>query len=87
MVITLDAELEAALNEMARRVGIAPETLALDILRHHLPKPARPAKQLAKPVQPAVPQDEWERRLFEAATDCGVSPPDSALSREELCDL
>lgn len=32
------------------------------------------------------PQDDWERRLREAASDCGVSPPDEALSREELYD-
>ena len=31
-----------------------------------------------------VPQDEWERRLLDAAQDCGVSLPDSAVSSEEL---
>lgn len=33
-----------------------------------------------------VPRDEWERGLLDAAKDCGVSPPDSALSSEGLYD-
>jgi hypothetical protein len=32
MVITLDPELEAALNEWARRQGVSPEVLALNTL-------------------------------------------------------
>jgi hypothetical protein len=74
MVITLSPELEAALNEVARRQGIAPEVLALDALRERFLVPSRPVQ----------PQDEWERRLLAAATDCGVSLPHSALSSEEL---
>lgn len=74
MVINLTLELEAALSEEARRRGLAPEVLALDALRaRFLPK------------APLVePQDEWERRLFGAAIDCGVSVPDSALSSDGL---
>jgi hypothetical protein len=30
------------------------------------------------------PRDEWERRLREAATDCGVSLTDEQLSREQM---
>lgn len=75
MVITLDAELEAALNELARRQRVAPEELALKTLRERL---------LA--VAALQPRDEWERRLLEAATDCGVSLSDEALSREALYD-
>ena len=37
-------------------------------------------------VEPPVPIDEWERKLFAAATDCGVSLSDEALSRENLYD-
>ena len=37
-------------------------------------------------VTPPVPIDEWERRLFALATDCGVSIPDSALSSDGLYD-
>jgi hypothetical protein len=74
MTINLTQQLEAALSEQARQRGIAPEILALDALRDRfLPK--------APSVQP---RDEWERALFEAAIDCGVSVPDSALSSEGL---
>ncbi len=74
MVIHITAELETAIAEQARRRGVAPETLALDALRaQFLPK------------APSIkPRDEWERKLFDAAIDCGVSVPDRALSREGL---
>lgn len=55
--------------DQARRRGIAPEAFALDVLRRHL-----------TPVAPPTPTDDWERRLFGAAIDCGVSVPDAALS-------
>jgi hypothetical protein len=65
MVINLTPQLEAALSEQARRRGIAPEVLALDALRDQfLPK-----------VAAVEPQDDWERRLFGAAIDCGVFAP------------
>lgn len=74
MVITLPQPLESALRERARQRGIAPETLALDVLRERF-----------LPTVPAVqPRDEWERRLFAAALDCGVSVPDAALSSDSL---
>ena len=74
MVIAVSPELEAALSESARLRGIAPEALALQTLRDRF---------LAD--SPAlVPQDDWERRLLEAATDCGVSLPHSALRAEGL---
>ena len=72
--ITLGPELEAALNELARRKGIPPEVLALSALR---------AQFIAQP-SPVQPQDQWERQLFGAAVDCGVSISDSALSSDGL---
>jgi hypothetical protein len=39
-----------------------------------------------RPVSPIEPRDEWERRLLAIGTDCGVSPPDEALSREDMYD-
>jgi hypothetical protein len=74
MVIRLGPELEAALNEAARRQGVAPEDLALNALR----------ERFIVPVAPPQPRDEWERRLLGAATDCGVSLPHEALSSEGL---
>ncbi len=75
MVITLPPDLESALAAQARRRGVAPEALALDVLCRHL-----------LPTAPPTPVDEWERRLFDAAVDCGVSVPDSALSSDGLYD-
>jgi hypothetical protein len=75
MIISIDAELEAALNEQARLRGVAPDTLALGVLRERF---------LA--ASALKPRDEWERGLLAAALDCGVSLPDSALSSEGLYD-
>lgn len=74
MVITLSPELEAALNDAARRKGVAAEILALDVLR----------EQFLTPGPAITPRDEWERRLLSIATDCGVSLPHSAFSSEGL---
>ena len=76
MVISLGPELEAALSEAARRLGQAPEALAVNALRERF-------LGLAVSIQP---RDDWERGLLDAARDCGVSLPDSALSSEELYD-
>jgi hypothetical protein len=73
MVITLDPLLEAALNEQARKHGVAPEVLALNTLRDRFLAAALPQ-----------PRDEWERRLLGLAKDCGVSLPDWSVSREAL---
>lgn len=75
MNLSLPPRLESALAEQARRRGVAPDVLALDVLSRHL-----------LPVDPAIPADDWERRLFGAAVDCGVSVPDDALSSEGLYD-
>jgi predicted transcriptional regulator len=74
MVITLDPKLKTALNELARRQGVSPEALALEALRERFLVPA-PADES---------QDEWERRLRQTATDCGVSLPDAAVSSEGI---
>jgi hypothetical protein len=76
MVIDLPPQLAAALGEQARRRGIAPEALAVEALGDRF-----------LPKAPAVePQDDWERKLFGAAIDCGVSVPDAALSSDGLYD-
>jgi hypothetical protein len=75
MFVTLDSKLEAALQEEATRQGIAPEELALNVLK---------ARFLA--ALPPEPCDEWERGLLDAARPWGVSLPDAALSSEGLYD-
>ncbi len=76
MVITLGPELEAALNEIARQQGVAPEVIAVSALRERF---------LGRAVS-LQPRDEWKRGLLEAARDCGVSLTDAALSSEGLYD-
>jgi hypothetical protein len=75
MVINLPPQLEAAISEEARRRGVAPEILALEALRERF-----------LPAAALQPRDEWERGLLEAATDCGVSLSNEALSSEGLYD-
>jgi hypothetical protein len=75
MVITLGAELEAALTEEARQRGMAPEALALKVLRACFRRTSLPE-----------PRDEWEQRLLGLAKDCGISLPDPALRRESIYD-
>ena len=75
MVLTLDPELEAALNEVARDKGIAPEALALNVLRERIFSMAK-----------LLPRDEWERGLLDLAIDCGTSLSNEALSREQMYD-
>jgi hypothetical protein len=75
MSITLPPQLESALVEQARRRGVAPESLAVELLRQQL-----------VPVEPPAPADEWVRRLRTAATDCGVSLSNEAVSSEGLYD-
>jgi hypothetical protein len=73
MVITLGPELEAALSEQARRQGLTPEALALNVLRERLLAAALPQ-----------PRDEWEQRLLALAKNCGVSLSDESVSRGAL---
>ena len=72
MTLTLPEPLAAALATHARQRGVAPEEVVVHILGQRL--------------LPLTPIDEWERGLFAAAIDCGVSIPDSALSSDGLYD-
>jgi hypothetical protein len=76
MVITIAPELEAALRDAARRRGILPETLANEVL----------CRCLLAPPPMTEPRDDWERQLREAASDCGVSLSNEALSSEGIYD-
>jgi hypothetical protein len=74
VVITLGADLESALNDLAREQGVAPEALALNALRERFLGPDRRVQ----------PRDEWERHLLGGATDCGVAPSHEAVGSEGL---
>jgi hypothetical protein len=74
MVIHLDDNLEIALKEQASRQGVAPEQLAINVLRANL---------LPLTLQP---RDQWERELLAAARPWGVSLSDAAVSSEGLYD-
>lgn len=71
--IDVPADLITPLTDEAARRGTTPQAVAEDVLRRRLLPPPLP-----------VPIDEWERRLFGAAIDCGVSVSDEALSSEGL---
>jgi hypothetical protein len=75
MVIMVGPDLEAALKDFACKQGVAPETLALQALR----------ERFLAPVLRIQPTDEWAR-LRSAATDCGVSLSNEAVSSEGLYD-
>jgi hypothetical protein len=74
VVITVESDLESALRNAAKKQGIAPETLALSALR----------ERFLIPVVRVEPRDEWERQLLAAASDCGISLPNEALSSDGL---
>jgi hypothetical protein len=76
MVITVGPDLEAALNDSARKQGVTPEILAVQTL----------SERFLAPDLRAQPRDEWAKRLRSAATDCGVSLPNEAVSSEGLYD-
>jgi hypothetical protein len=76
MVLKLTPELELALARSARQKGINPDLLAISILREHL----------LQPPSAILPHDAWERLVQSAASDCGVSLPDSAFSSDSLYD-
>jgi len=74
MTITLTPDLSAVLNDLSRKQGVAPDVLAVNALRERFLAPALKVQ----------PQDEWGRTLLAAASDCGVSLSNEAVSSEGL---
>jgi len=58
-----------------------PEGTRVRISPAPLKQPRPAGKRSALPVEP---RDDWERKLFGAAINCGVSVPDAALSSDGL---
>ena len=75
MTITVDAELEEVLRRQAERLGITPEQFAIDTLRRRLVNAYLPP-----------PEDEWHRRLREAAVARVVPAPGTTYSSDEVYD-
>jgi hypothetical protein len=74
MTIELDPKLESALNDSARRRGLEPEEIVVDILRERL---------LVAPASTAAGKD-WVQHLLGAAKDYGVSLPAEALTSDGM---
>jgi len=74
MVISLSPELDTALTHLADEQGTTVEEIANKALKE---------KFLAPPAK-VQPQDDWERLLFSAASDCGVALSHEAVSSEGL---
>ena len=71
------------LRERATRHGRTPADEATAILVEAL-RTARLEVRTPIDALRLLPQDEWERRLLGAATDCGVTLSDEAVSSEGL---
>lgn len=76
MNIALDPKLESALVDEAKRQGIDPEAVVLNLLK----------KRFLELRQPSDARDDWERLVLAAGTDWGVSVPDLALTSDGLYD-
>jgi hypothetical protein len=75
MVITVPPEIEDALEQAARQLGVTPEGFVLAAVRARL---AAGDEQL--------PQDAWETSLRRVGAPAGVSLSDEATDRELLYD-
>jgi hypothetical protein len=74
MVVTLPPDLAAALDQLARQRQTEVESLVLEAVREKYgPLPTVP-----------TPQDDWQRLVLSAASDCGVALPDEAFGSEAL---
>jgi hypothetical protein len=80
MTIQIPADLEAAVNGEAKRLGIAPERFVEQALRDHLNFGGGRVSYMHEP------RDDWEKQLRAIARPCGVSLSDEALSSEGLYD-
>jgi hypothetical protein len=78
MTITLPADLEKAVMELASQQGISPEKLVFDILQEEF----RPRS--VEFTRALEPRDAWEAGVRALATPCGTSVSDEALSSENL---
>ena len=76
MTITIPKQLEIAVGEQAKRRGVAPEALALEAIRERF-MPSAPSED---------EHEAWMKKLRGAASECGVSLSNEAISSEGLYD-
>ncbi len=78
MTITLTSDLEKVVLQRARDRATTPEAVVLDAIKEQL------GLGRSSPLLIPEPRDDWERRLLDVGTPCGVSVSDEALSSEGL---
>ncbi|MDA1018186.1 MAG: hypothetical protein O3A00_27490 [Planctomycetota bacterium] len=87
LMIEVPAELEAQLNAVAARRGVAPSEYLSEAIRAHLQRACDDAEPLAEESslleqinQQGLPSDEWDRyyQLVEKRRDEAISPPELA---------
>ena len=74
MNIALDPKLESAIVAEAKRQGIDPEAVVVNLLQNNL----------MERRQPPEARDDWERLVLGLGIDCGTIPSDKDLSSEGL---
>jgi hypothetical protein len=74
--IHLDRGLAERIEAEAKKTGKHPHGLALEVLRERFPRPIPTPEEVEAKMA----------RIRAAASDCGVSLSDEALSREALYD-
>ena len=80
MTITLTSDLESVVLQKARDQNTTPEAIVLGAVREKLGIPHSSRRAIPEP------RDDWERRLLNIGTPCGVAVNDEALSSEGLYD-
>jgi hypothetical protein len=73
MVVKVPEEIEDAVEEAARELGVTPEGFVIDTLRARLAE-----------VTQNLPCDPWESLLVGVGLPAGVSLSDEATTRESL---
>ncbi|HYH69557.1 MAG TPA: hypothetical protein VD866_32980 [Urbifossiella sp.] len=74
VTIHLDRGLAERIEAEAKRTGKHPHGLALEVLRERFPQPVPTPEEV----------DAMMARLHAAASDCGVSLPNEALTSEAI---
>jgi hypothetical protein len=83
LTVELSDTAYVALQLRARAAAQSPAEVAAAALEQQF---GTADARLGMEAEQIQPRDDWERRLRSAATDCGVSLSNEAVSSEELYD-